>query len=291
MRTTLIIILTLGLMSANGQYLNLKIDFDNQSLLNHVFIDTVSNPDNIWQIGIPQKTIFNQSYSIPNGIITDTIGYYPLQDTSSFIIKFAWTEYLTQVSLKGYYKFDSDTLMDYGTIEISLDNGLSWSNVLEDPIIPDWAWYPEKPVFTGTINNWQYFSVSPSNFYPINLGDSIYYKFTFISDEIQTNKEGWLLDDLQLIELSEGEREIPETNPDFLVYPNPVIGYLTIELKNVKDTYDFRIYDITGKQLISKNGITESKIRIDCEEFKTGLYFYAIDFKNQKDLFGKVMKQ
>ena len=189
MRKILVAILTFGLMNANGQYLNLIIDFEDPSLLHHITIDTISNPDNIWQIGKPQKTIFNQTYSIPNGIVTDTINYYRVSDTSSFTIKFAWTEYFTEVFLAGFYKFDSDTLLDFGTIEISLDKGATWGNVLEDGIIPDWEWHPQKPIFTGKIDNWQYFAVCPSGYYPINFGDSIYYRFSFISDEIQTNKE------------------------------------------------------------------------------------------------------
>ena len=28
-------------------------------------IDTLSNPNNIWQIGVPQKTIINSAYSSP----------------------------------------------------------------------------------------------------------------------------------------------------------------------------------------------------------------------------------
>ena len=33
---------------------------------------------NVWQIGQPQKTVFNQAYSLPNALMTDTINSYPI---------------------------------------------------------------------------------------------------------------------------------------------------------------------------------------------------------------------
>jgi hypothetical protein len=50
-------------------------------------IDVASNPNNIWQIGPPQKAVLNNSNSSPNVIITDTINSYPITDTSSFTIE------------------------------------------------------------------------------------------------------------------------------------------------------------------------------------------------------------
>ena len=49
--------------------------------------DTASNPDNIWQVGIPQKATINLAFSEPRCIITDTTDSYPTNDTSSFIIQ------------------------------------------------------------------------------------------------------------------------------------------------------------------------------------------------------------
>ncbi len=46
-------------------------------------IDT-SQQGNIWQIGRPQKILFNLAFSIPNAIVTDTLNTYPINDTSSF---------------------------------------------------------------------------------------------------------------------------------------------------------------------------------------------------------------
>ena len=60
------------------------IDFDSpNSQNNHIIIDTISNPDNIWQIGVPSKTIFDSAYSLTHAIVTDTLNAYPVNDTSS----------------------------------------------------------------------------------------------------------------------------------------------------------------------------------------------------------------
>src|SRR5687768_4104081 len=54
-----------------------------ESSLN-ISIDTAAG--NIWQIGIPQKVIFDSAATVPNAIVTDTINNYPVNNTSTFTI-------------------------------------------------------------------------------------------------------------------------------------------------------------------------------------------------------------
>ncbi len=65
-----------------------------------LWIDTVSNPNNIWQIGSPQKTVISSAHSAPNVIITDTVNTYPPNNTSVFIIG-----HLAQVGMPGFLDF------------------------------------------------------------------------------------------------------------------------------------------------------------------------------------------
>ncbi|HEY0030587.1 MAG TPA: hypothetical protein VGC65_07505, partial [Bacteroidia bacterium] len=62
------------------------INFDGAPLSTwgyELYIDTISNPGNVWQIGPPQKNTFTGAVSSPNVIVTDTLNYYPVNDTSS----------------------------------------------------------------------------------------------------------------------------------------------------------------------------------------------------------------
>ena len=65
-----------------------QIDTTNfEGSLVQIEIDT-SNAGNIWQIGQPDKAIFDSAFSAPNAIVTDTVNYYPINDSSSFILMF-----------------------------------------------------------------------------------------------------------------------------------------------------------------------------------------------------------
>ena len=45
------------------------------------------NASNIWQIGEPSKTLFSSARSNPNALVTDTLNNYPVNDSSSFIVR------------------------------------------------------------------------------------------------------------------------------------------------------------------------------------------------------------
>lgn len=190
-------------LSVSGQWEldgNYDITFDNNYGLNHLAIDTVSNPNNIWQIGTPQKNLFANAASLPSAIVTDTLNPFPINDTSIFIIKNqALEEGFLQpqlVILSGKYYVNSDSLTDYGKIEFSPDNGLTWIDLLNDTIKIDsmwtgsyyqplywfwnshWATSRERPILTGNSNGWKEFGVRLSDLGPyfnIEYGDTVLY--------------------------------------------------------------------------------------------------------------------
>ncbi len=69
-----------GLSMGQLDFFDYTITFDDTLEIKNLYIDTVSNPNNIWQVGIPQKTIFTDAYSAPNVIVTDTANPYPVND-------------------------------------------------------------------------------------------------------------------------------------------------------------------------------------------------------------------
>ena len=95
----------------------------------YILIDTTID-NNIWQVGNPTKSIFISALSLPNAIITDTINTYPVNNESYFYLKFI------RGGLSGYYftikhRYDTDYLIDGGTIELSFNNGINWYNIFD----------------------------------------------------------------------------------------------------------------------------------------------------------------
>jgi len=299
------ILLTLGLIitilsTSFGQLEdNYELTFDNQWGLEHLFIDTMSNMNNVWQVGIPQKTIFTNAYSAPNVIITDSINSYPINDTSVFIITnvafgqgFEWPY---TVILAGQYFVNSDTLTDYGKVEFSPDNGITWIDMLNDTV-GYWYWNSyEKPVLTGNSNQWKSFWVNLAElgyFYGVQDGDTVLYKFTFISDSIQTNKDGLMFDDFHFEDWVEGIEEIGFDLIKSKCFPNPTENKLTVSFKNDKNSsFEIYVYDIHGKE-IYKSKTNSNNVNLLVSEYITGTYFYKLLDKSEKKFsVGKFIKE
>lgn len=303
MRIKTLIFLTFFSNVVFGQYYgNYGINFDNEVGLENLFIDTLSNSENIWEIGTPNKIGFDSAYSTPNAICTDLNNPYPTNDTSVFLIKNladGGFEYNHTVILVGKYKIDSDTLKDFGRIEFSPDNGTTWIDLLTDTVYKEkwcYEWWSEKPCFTGHTNEWKEFSVWLAGFgREFGIGgwdsnDTVIYKFSFISDSIQTNKAGWILDDLHFEDFWE---TIQESNFNSFIssaYPNPANDFVNIKFSNeMSKSYNVLIYDINGR--IARNIETQSGlVKIDINDFKLGMYFYRIYDKNKMS-FGQILKE
>lgn len=246
-----------------------------------LLIDTVSNPNNQWQLGVPKKTVIQYAYSSPNALITDTINPYPVNDTSVFFIRFVdgggFSMPHTNI-LSGYYQVNSDSLKDYGTIEVSLDQGNTWVNILIDTIYPYTFWWDTpKPVLTGSSNGWQYFFVSfggLGNYITVNDGDTIYLKFTFISDSIFDNFDGLAFDNFRFCNYSEGIEEIKKH--DLIeIYPNPTNDFLFIHTENAPVSETIQIYNYSGQLLFQEFNYQRQPIDIRKLGLSNGLYLLA----------------
>jgi len=300
------LLLTLGLIltlisTSFGQLFDdwYDLNFDSQFGLQHLTIDTVSNPNNIWQIGEPQKSVFTNAYSAPNVLITDTINVYPINDTSIFYITnvamgggFEWPH---TVVLAGQYFVYSDTLTDYGKIEFSPDNGTTWIDMLNDTV-GGWYWNGyDKPVLTGNSNQWKSFWVNLAElgyYFGVQDGDTVLYKFTFISDSIQNNKDGLMFDDFHFEDWVEGIEEIGFDLIKSNCFPNPAENSLTVSFTNDKDLqFEVYVYNILGKEICSSQ-TNSSSVNLSISSFNKGTYFYKlVNRKDKKFSVGKFIKE
>ncbi len=283
-------------------YFDYNINFEDTSQFFRLEIDTSSNPNNIWQIGEPQKTIFTSAYSVPNAIVTDTVNSYPVSDTSTFVIKHVSCPSGFQmphtVILSGKYQVNSDTINDFGILEFSPDNGNTWVDLLTDTIYQDqgcYDWWSAKPTLTGNSSAWTDFYVWVAGFGPvfnIQPGDTVRYRFTFVSDGIQTNKDGLMFDDLHFEDWAEGINTV-KSQFNSKIYPNPTSGNVEIQFLNeTNETFEFTLFDSNGKSVLIKRTTNKNSIQLDLSNYHSGLYVYKLlNQRNKAMSFGKIMNQ
>ncbi|OYT12804.1 MAG: hypothetical protein B6I19_08455 [Bacteroidetes bacterium 4572_114] len=284
-----ILILMVGILISVQTYSQWNwpiITFDDSTYLNYIIIDTISNTNNIWQVGAPDKINFTQAYSQPNAMVTDTNQPYPANDTSIFYIRYVtpeniWGSGWVQTALVFRYKIDTDEDFDFGKIEFSPDNGQLWIDYSNDTIYNNCYYLTSDPVFTGTSVSWSQFGVynEPYSF-NINDGDTVWYRFTFISDGIQNQNDGWMIDDIYLEDIYEGVEESINRTISLNIYPNPVKNqsvFILFENITCFDNIELMCYNVYGlmmyKERVDRH---QSESRVSTEGWPPGIYMAII---------------
>src|ERR1035437_3950545 len=205
MKTTLLLIGSLVIIHCSSFAQGLYINFEQPDT--SLTIDTTLS-GNIWQIGSPHKVFFDSAYSGTKAIVTDTVNPYPVNNHSEFVVKYHsqnplyWMYY--EYNFSFWHKFDTDSMKDKCSIEISHNEGNNWTNVIDDSIInfiPHYfnTFYSQNiKGFSGNSEGWKLSSLLWSPCRGQIADTLIWFKFVFNSDSIQTNKEGWMIDDISL---------------------------------------------------------------------------------------------
>jgi hypothetical protein len=283
MKKILIIVgLIMCCYAVNAQFINDFITFETPDSL--VRIDTAL-AGNIWQIGQPQKVFFDSAYTVPNAIVTGLVNNYPKGNYSTFTVKITdtsegWIPYRAGVIY--VHKFDTDSLHDGGYIEDSYDGGSTWMNIENDPFAL-FHYYPEQvsdPVIAN--GNFAYTGRSTSAYGFANgwrqdqlmwcfpgMQHPVYLRFVFFSDTIQTNHEGWMVDNIQVYsDICEGINEL--NDPALLtISPNPACDILKITRKNTAYG-DCMIYNELGRTCFKQDHFNGESI--DVSGFPEGSY-------------------
>ena len=273
-------------LTAIAQSGGFHIDFENPIVVDYyVSMDTISNPNNIWQVGTPGKEVLSDPYSPKNVIITDTINSYPVNDTSTFIIRHLADAGFVEphsASLGGYYKVDTDSIKDYGLIEFSPDNGYTWIDIINDPLTAPY-WYSEKPILSGK-SDWTLFYVELAPIgYPREYGDTVLFRFTFISDSIDNHRGGLMFDDIWIEDFIEGILHNSTNSFSSKVFPNPSDHNITISFSNTlfSNVY-LDIMDGLGRLIFRSDSFRTSSISVDISDFAPGIYYYKLLNENEK---------
>jgi len=278
------------------------INFEDSAALQYIYIDTLNYPNNLWQIGSPQKALFNSSYSSPNALITDTKSFYPTNDTS---VLYLWhTAHFNPgwwPFLEFKYKMDSDTLNDFGKIEVSPDLGHTWIDVLKVASTMGWDciirtdqnnWFPcDSLSLTGTSDGWYKFSLIMFAWDQLfGHNDTLLFRFTFISDHIETNQEGWMIDDILMIDIIENIEEV-SNNSTANIFPNPSEKLITIEVTDFT-IFDLTITDNSGRVVLSRTRVAGNSTEVNISYLLPGVYYYNLkDRRTNAIAKGKFIKK
>lgn len=285
-----------------------SVDFETPS--SYIKIDTTSG--NIWQIGKPQKTFFNNSYSPLNVIVTDTVNFYPTNNMSSFILvipdsAIKWGD---RTNLRFWHKYDMDTLLDKGIIEESFDGGNIWFTLKDtfgftgassgwclDYHLSTGNYTTHDSIVTGKSDGWVlstyewiwYLIASP----PLNPDtmiinpDSLLIRFTFKSDSINNNREGWMIDQI-VFELHQDPGGIEDFSYEnsILLFPNPAEDEITFICKDSRfKPESICVYDALGRA-IAQYHQKKSEWKINVSHFPPGIYFAIL-----RDHRGKIISK
>ncbi|OFX32979.1 MAG: hypothetical protein A2X08_09310 [Bacteroidetes bacterium GWA2_32_17] len=293
------LIILISFTFAKGQSYQYCTGFETPDLF--ITIDSLG----IWKIGHPSKIVFNTNIEGNKSIMTDTLNPYPINDTSSFEITMHLIGFMAEVNffdIELTHRFDTDSLLDNCLIDLSIDGRISWFNVLSDTL----SLYPNSHYFysLGTYINgylpisgnsqdwvvstfrkdiWQNWSIP-------NI-DSVIIKFTFISDSIQTNKDGWQIDYLCLTETHYGTiKELSSLNNFANIFPNPAYQELTFIFDNsFHQPFNLTIENAYGKNVFQKLNNTTGIIELINVSLKPSIYFYKLSTNGIIKGIGKIV--
>lgn len=282
-------------LSAPYDYMNGYWDTNNSYLI----ID--SSQTNIWEIGKPSKANYfidtSSNYNI--AIITDTLNPYPINNESYFDIYIYQTYYTGCMSFD--FKIDCDQT-EGGYILFSSDMGLTWVNYLDEQAVSNNSYFNNTLVvydgtgssttypittlsngelgFTGHSDSIQHIKVEYiEEQVKISTNDTLMFRFVFYSDSVDTGKEGWLIDNINIYSSFSTMGGIEENNSQFNIYPNPVRKDLTV--KSYQPIIGYRIYDISGKIIQSKDSNVVQVITL--KNTPPGVYFIEV-YNEEKSL-------
>lgn len=289
------------------------LDFENPS--DYIMV----NPSlqNLWQSGQPQKEFFNEAYSLTKVMVTDTLSPYPPLNHSWFDLvvgSFNNPTYPYIMFFDFWHKIDTDTLRDGGYITVSWDYGASWNNVIKDSVYGSWwglspPWSPfvqtpniygesdtlynGEPGFSGHSNDWIHTTLA-WHFIPVrsmNIPDTMMLRFHFVSDEIDNQHDGWMIDQLRIFSIDVGS-STPETTTNdnrLRLLQNPVRNHTAAIFDRQRHSVELRLQDVNGRTVSMTQCANCSELQIDAGELNDGLYLASFILDKRQFITKKIL--
>ena len=270
-------------------------------------------PENIWQVCSPNKG--NWTVDCPSDpdtippkvLITDSINPYPTSNHSYVEFHVKKPEWANLYGLCWsyfhfgfYFKIDTDTLVDGFYVEISFDGGQSFANVQDTNLVKQ---LPNSPqhiygfvYMENTLNNgygisgcidstthvpyWPSFNIeySWSDLHGFDV-DYAVVRINFVSDSIETNKKGVLIDEVYIgvtDMCNIGIVDNIDISSNVQLHPNPIDENSAINFYNPDcNEHLLDVFNNNGVLIFSKK-LNGQSFRIGSISFPVGIYYYRL---------------
>ena len=263
-------------------------NFDTEGTL-EIMIDSTS-ADTIWQIGIPQKSVLNETSSQPNALMTDTLNTYPVNTNASFTVEMSefTMEFFPYIQLEWFYKTDFEDAVDGGIIEVSYDLGQTWSNIFTDTIyrpevVGTYQYdtlHNQVAGMTGTSElSWMAICWGTAIGSPPADIENVQVRFTMTTDSVDSQHDGWLIDNFNVGLLVIGSTANRVNFKNMTVYPNPALNEIELNIAEIiNEDVDVYIYDNAGQIIYSEKAAMygEVKHKVNVSNFPKGIYYVIV---------------
>lgn len=271
--------------------------FDGADTIPGNFITIVfdTSASNIWQIGPPQKTIFDSAATAPNALVTDTINNYPPNNTSTFLFSYINQYWYGILAVRWKQKIDFSDKNDGGIVEFSIDTGKTWLNAFDNPYVYNFYGFDTANVdtvkgelaFTGTDTLWRDIWLCFDRSFVTN-GDSLLFRFTLKSDTVDSGMhEGWMIDNFMANTTMVHTVKKTEEVKYLTVYPTATTGRVYIEAEKLQEYHiieNIRLINMEGK-VVQEYGKAPTKFFIDIGHQPAGDYFLKIKTNKKTETF------
>lgn len=270
-----------------SQYYTQYFDGLDSNLWEAILVYPDTNDADVWQFGPPQKTYFESASTVPDVLITDTINYYP-----DSVSTYAWFQvpqdalWAGGLAIQWVQKIDLDTNKDGAFVEFSVDSGATWQNAMYNSYVYNYyGWdfanegtdHTGEPCFTGTDTLWKNVWLCFLYDY-LGTIDNLYVRYRLSSDTIQTNQEGWMIDNLMVAATWFHPVAEQSKVSDYKIYPSVSQGTISISRTNTQENGEnakIKLLSMNG-QFISDLGEVADGTTIDLSGIANGRYLISI---------------
>lgn len=301
--TPVLIALLFSFSGYSQNFLTQYFDGEDTTASSAILIHMDTSSSNVWQVGMPQKTIFHRAATLPNALVTDTVDPYPPNNVSRFQFGVS-TDLLPLgiLALQWMQKLDLDSSRDGGIIEFSLDSGETWQNVFNNPYVYNFYGFDlanadtlenGEYAFSGRDTAWKNIWLCFDTYWLISQSSSIQIRFTLQSDSVDDNREGWMIDNL-LANIT-GVHTISEKKKEryMTISPNPTKGRINITSEKLDKHHiieTMQLVDMEGK-IVQEWKDSPTKFYIDIGHHPAGIYYLNVTTNIKSETFKVVLEK
>lgn len=242
----------------------------------------------LWEQTKPATPFFSLACPSCNALITESDSFYPDNLNASFELHVLNYSY-SNIALTFWHRYETEKGKDGGRIEVSFDKGITWRNIfqLKNGVIPELVvssnfysnedtLFDGEPGFSGKSSDTVESDIHIIWQFPMkNIPDTVYFRFSFLSDSFSQEKEGWMIDKFLVSIADLGSGIHPESGLHPRLFPNPAGDKIQCVLLEEVSGFDLKIYDLSGKCLRELK-VDGNEIEIDLSELPAGTLFYSL---------------